>query len=237
MSAFDVVLKTLKYVIMYIPALFGLHTWLYSKSPKYYFFVVRLFSKWRDTTWAVNAEFSLDELGDSYKRLEDVLKFKYKDKKYSRPVNMVNKKMYDFDVYKMIVQDDFQDGMISRKVMFMSISQMNVTLNNAEEKLRELRELFNDIERAIRPNVTSYNLDVQFSKGKNPFYGLMVQRLGKNNVSHFECFFPISAIVPRQNDRVSGNNHQIRVFKEKLTINDTSFDIIEETAKRALLFK
>ncbi|QCT03305.1 hypothetical protein E6C60_2593 [Paenibacillus algicola] len=237
MNALDVLLRILKYVIMYVPALFGLHTWLYSKSPKYYFFIIRLFSKWRDTTWNVNIEIKLDELGDSYQKLEDVLKFKYKNSKYSRPVNMTNKKMYDVDIFKVLVQDDFQDGQFSRNIMFVSISQLNVTLNNAEEKLRELRELFNDIERALRPRAVSYNLDVHFSKGKNPFYGLMVQRLGKNNITHFECFFPISAIVPRTKDGGPGSNNQVRVFKEKLTINETSFDIVEETARRALLFK
>jgi len=232
----DVVLKVVKYIIMYIPAIWGLHTWLYAKNPKYYFFFIRKISKWRDTTWSVNANFQPEQIVGFYQQFEDVLRSIYKEEHYKRTVNMVNKKMYECGIFNILVQDDFDNGCFSTKTVFIRISQLNVTLKRAEEVLRELRELFNEIERVIRPNSSTYSLDIHFKLGKNPFYGLMVQRLGKENVAHFECFFPISAIVPKNNGN-DRNQHFLRVYKEKLSINETSFDILEETAKRALLFK
>lgn len=232
----DIILKVVKYTLMYIPALFGLHTWLYAKYPKYYFFFVRIISKWRDTNWSINVDYRLTEIDDTYKKIESVLKKRFQNDRYKRTVNMGNKKLYECGIFNLLVQDDFDTGQISSQKVFIRIAQLNVTLNTAEEKLRELRELFNELEREIRPISTGYDLDVYFKNEKNPFYGLMVQRLGKINVSHFECFFPISAIISKEhgNDR---NQHFLRVFKEKLCINESSFDILEETAKRALLFK
>ncbi|MHA2852845.1 hypothetical protein ACXZ7E_02575 [Paenibacillus lautus] len=232
----EVTLKVAKYVLMYIPAVLGLHTWLYAKYPKYYFFFVRLISKWRDTTWSVNVTFQTDNIDGYYQQIEEILKNIYEKDRFKRTVNMINKKMYECGIFNILVQDDFDNGSYSSKSIFFRISQLNVTVNRAEEVLRELRELFNKIERETKPSHSAYNLDIQFKSGKNPFYGLMVQRLGKENVTHFECFFPISAIVPKNNGN-DRNQHFLRVYKEKLTINETTFDILEETAKRALLFK
>lgn len=232
----DIFLKVLKYAIMYIPAVFGLHTWLYAKYPRYYFFFIRMLSKWRDTTWSINTDYKITEIDDTYQKIEAVLKRRYQNDRYKRTVNMKNKKLYECGIFNILVQDDFDTGEISSQKVFIRIAQLNVTLNTAEEKLQELRELFNELEKEIRPETIGYNLDVHFKRGKNPFFGLMVQRLGDTNVSHFECFFPISAVVPKNsaNDR---NQHFLRIYKEKLCINESSFDILEETAKRALLFK
>ncbi|MEE4577881.1 hypothetical protein [Paenibacillus polymyxa] len=228
--------KIIKYLIMYVPAILGLHAFLYSKYPKYYFFFLRILSKWRDTTWSVNVNYKLAEVDGAYQKIETILKDMYKSERYKRSVNMVNKKYYECGRFNILIQDDFNTGELSSNTVFVRIPQLNVTLNNAEEVLRELRELFNTIERQISPLNSMYNMDVQFKAGQNPFYGLMVQRLGKSNVEHFECVFPISSIVSKNggNDR---NRHFLRVFKEKMTINEGSFDILEETAKRALLFK
>lgn len=230
------IIKIVKYVLILAPSLFSTHTWLYMKSPKYYFFVVRMFSKWRDTNWSIYVNYELDELNDTYSKIETVLKTRYEGKKYKREVNMINKKLYKCDGFNMLIKDDFGDGDYSSKSLYISITELNVTLNTAEEKLRSFRELFNEIHRTINPRNSSYNLDVYFKNGRNPFYGLMVQRLGKDKVNHFECHFPISSIVPKAADKIN-DSHLLRIFKEKLTINDSSFDILEETAKRALLFK
>lgn len=232
----DIAFKVIKYVLMVGPALLGFHTWLYSKYPKYYFFIIRLFSKWRDTNWSVNADYNLNVIGDAYNVIESVLKRRYKSDTYKKSVNMTNKKLYECGTFNLLVYDDFSDGEISRNKIFFRISQLNVTYKSAEDKLRDLRELFNELEREIRPRSIGYNLDVHFKNSLNPFFGLMVQRLGKQNIAKFECFFPISAIVPKKNGNDS-DQHFLRVYKEKLCINESSFDIVEETAKRALLFK
>ncbi|UUZ95965.1 hypothetical protein LJK87_17270 [Paenibacillus sp. P25] len=232
----DIALKILKYVIMYAPAVLGFHTWLYAKNPKYYFLVVRIFSKWRDTNWSVSVDYVLKEKGEVYQKIEGVLKRRYKSDRYKRTVNMSNKKLYECGIFSLLVQDDFDTGEFSSKKFFVSISQLNVTFNSAEEKLRELRELFNELERDIRPESSGYNLDIYFKKVRNPFFGLMVQRLGKENIAHFECFFPVSAIVSKNNEN-DKNKHFLRVYKEKICINESSFDTLEETAKRALLFR
>ncbi|WP_405173803.1 hypothetical protein [Paenibacillus sp. FSL H8-0260] len=228
--------KVVKYVLMYIPALLGIHTWLYAKNPKYYFFFVRLLSKWRDTTWSINADYQIESIQGVYVKIETILKNKYHNERYKRTVNMANKKLYECGILNILIQDDFDTGDFSSHKIFIRIAQLNVTLNRAEEVLRELRELFNELERELKPIQHSYNMDVHFKLGKNPFYGLMVQRLGKANVSHFECVFPISALIPKNNGN-DRNQHYLRIFKEKLSINERSFDILEETAKRALLFK
>lgn len=231
----EVLLKILKYVLMYAPALLGFHTWLYAKSPKYYFHIVKLTTN-RNTTWSINCEFKLESIEEMYRKIEDVFKRKYKNDRYHRPVNMKNKKLYECGVYNILIQDDFDTGEFSSQKIFFRISPLTVTLDAAEEKLQELRELFNDLERELKPQQTIYNLDIYYQNGNNPFFGLMIQRLGKKNVSHFECFFPIESIIPKKYGK-DRNQHFLRVYKDKLTINETSFDILEETAKRALLFK
>ncbi|AQT86737.1 hypothetical protein B1222_07515 [Paenibacillus larvae subsp. pulvifaciens] len=233
----DIILKSIKYLVIYgVPILGGLHTFCYAKSPKYYFFIMRIFSKWRDTTWQVNAEYILEDIGDAYQKIESILKEKYKNDGYKRTVNMKDKKVYEFGIFNCLIYDDFQSGDFSSKKFFIRISKLNVTLNTADEKLRELREFFNSVERILKPKYTGYNLDIHFKNGKNPFFGLMVQRLGKENISHFECVFPISSIISK-NSGSDRNQHDMRIYKEKICINESSFDIIEETAKRALLFK
>jgi len=232
----DTFFKIVKYVLFYSPAVFGFHTWLYSKYPKYYFFFVRLTSKMRDTTWSVNCWFKVELVEDIYQKIENVLKKNYKNNKYSRIINMKNKKFYECGFFNIIVQDDFNEGEFSCQKIYLKIPPLNVTLSAAEERLQELRKLFNDLERELKPQQTGYNLDVYFSKGFNPFFGLMVQRLGKNNIQHFECSFPISSIVSKKYTK-DANEQFLRVFKDKISINAVSFDILEETARKALLFK
>ncbi|MEK4474369.1 hypothetical protein NSQ91_14225 [Paenibacillus sp. FSL R7-0048] len=236
MSTTDIIVKVIKYMLILGPSIFSTHTWLYMKNPKYYFMVIRLLSKWRDTNWSINIKYELPDLNDSYRKIESTLRVRFGEQKYKREVNMVNKKLYKCDGFNMLIRDDFSDGDFSTNSLYISISELNVTLNTAEEKLRLFRELFNEIQRELSPTDAGYNLDVYFKNGKNPFYGLMVQRLGKEKVNYFECSFPIDAIVPKVADR-GDRSHLLRIFKEKLTINDNSFDILEETAKRALLFK
>ncbi|MEJ9209773.1 hypothetical protein, partial [Paenibacillus larvae] len=212
-TTLDIILKSIKYLVIYgVPILGGLHTFCYAKSPKYYFFIMRIFSKWRDTTWQVNAEYILEDIGDAYQKIESILKEKYKNDGYKRTVNMKDKKVYEFSIFNCLICDDFQSGDFSSKKIFVRISKLNVTLNTAEEKLRELREFFNSIERILKPKHSGYSFDIYFRNGKNPFFGLMVQRLGKENVSHFECVFPIGAIVSK-NSGSDKSQHDMRIYK------------------------
>lgn len=221
-------------IVPWIGSVFGLHSWAYNRFPKYYFKVVSLLNKWRDTRWSVNACYKIAG-SDNYEKIEDVIKSRYGS--YRRPVNMSHKKLYEFSSYKILVHDDLDMGEQSRRELWFNISQLNVTVNSAQEYLQDLREMFHEIEKKLSPGKTSYNMDVFFSGKENPFYGLMVQRLGIDKVEDFECVFPIDSLLNKSSFTRNDKKYYLRVFKEKLCINESSFAILEETAKRALLLK
>jgi len=153
---------------------------------------------------------------------------------------MVNKKVYECGNYMLMVVDEADlttDGNIP--VTF-KIQQMNVTLNSAEAYLRDLRELFHSLELCIRPRRRSYHMDVNFPTKQNPFFGLMIQRLGPDKIKHFECVFPINTLISRPEDSVASSittHENLRVFKDKITINEGSFDVLERVATKSLLLR
>lgn len=221
-------------LLPWILALFSFHQWAYNKFPKYYFTFLRFFSKWRDTKWSVSARYLVEINENFYNDIEKILRNRYGN--FKRTVNMKNKKLFECGNYNLMVYDDTDMGPHSIGEVWFNISQLNVTLNSAEEYLRDLRELFHQIEITVKPKSKGYSMDVFFPNNKNPFFGLMIQRLGEKNIASFECVFPISVITTKKNNQSNGD-YMLRVFKDKITINDESFDILEETAKNALLFK
>jgi hypothetical protein len=224
----------------WILVFFGVHNFTYNKSPKYYFWILNKTKKLRNTTWNLNARFIIDiSIDDFHAMIEKIMRERYKNH-FKKEVNFKSKKVwrcgYSNLSFNLIITDDFDLGTNSDQQVFFSISQLNVTLDRAEVFLREFRELFNNLERNIKPEKTSYNLDVFFPENKNPFYGLMIQRMGTHNIEHFECRFPISALVSKDHESSEKKNY-LRVYKEKICINESSFDILEETALRALLLR
>lgn len=70
---------------------------------------------------------------------------------------------------------------------------------------------------------------------RNPFYGLMIQRLGEEHVEHFECVFPLSLLLKKDTGEHSNEKYTLRVFKEYISINETDFNAVEDIAKKCLL--
>jgi hypothetical protein len=228
--------KIIKTVGFWLGMLLGFHTWAYNKFPKYYFAVLKLFSRRRNTKWDINGHFIInrDKLPYIYESIENILSERYKNTRYRRNVNLKNKKSYECGDYVLWVYDDSDMGVLSNGEVWINISQLHVPLDVAKEYLRDLRELFNKIEKELAPKKVDYSMDVFFPKNKNPFFGLMIQRLGVEHVEDFQCVFPISALITKKYEPTD-RKYTLRVFKEKITINESTFDNLEEAAIRALL--
>jgi hypothetical protein len=240
MDTLLVIVKVLKFVALAIPLLLsigGIHYFFYSRSPKYYFKVSKLTSKWKDTNWTVVAGFKVQKDFDFYKQLEAVLSELYGRGKVQRTFNLRNKKLYEFSDFAVTVQYDAnvsQDEFVDVDIIF---NNMNVTVNTARLKLKELRILFHEIERAITTQSKWYNMNIKFNSLKNPFFGLMIQRLGEEHISYFECVFPLAILSNKQLDDPEISASHLRVFKEYITINEKSFDTLEEIASKCLLLR
>jgi len=230
--------RIFKALIPWLFGLFGIHHWAYNKFPKYYFMLLKIFSKFRDTKWSITTTLVVDiaSVASVYSELEKILFQRYSDGHCKRKFNFNNKKMYECGSFIFTITDNSDMG--NQKVnIWVNIPQLNVTVNNATNYLRDIRELFHEIELQIKPEETYYNIDIFFPNTFNPFYGLMIQRLGSEKIEYFECRFPISALVKRNYELKNRDNNFLRVYKDKITINETSFDALEETALRALLLE
>jgi len=81
-------------------------------------------------------------------------------------------------------------------------------------------------------------MDIYYPTKQNPFFGLMIQRLGVDNVKQFECVFPINALFIEKNQSADNIDREVlRVFKEKISINHRSFDSLEKVALKALMLR
>lgn len=240
MDVMLVIVKILKFIAIAIPLVFsigGIHYFFYSRSPKYYFKVSKLTSKWKDTNWTIAAGYKIPKNLDFYKILEAVLSELYGRGKVQRTFNLKNKKLYEFGDFAITVQYDIdvsQDEYVDVDIIFNNI---NVTVNTASKKLKELRVLFHEIERAISSKNKWYTMNIKFNSLKNPFFGLMIQRLGEEHISYFECVFPLSILTKKQMDDPDMGTYNLRVFKEYITINENSFDTLEEIATKCLLLR
>jgi hypothetical protein len=240
MEPFLVIVKIIKVIAIAIPlfiSIGGIHYFFYSRSPKYYFKVSKWTSKWKDTNWTITAGYSVSKNTDFYKLLEAVLFELYGRGKVQRTFNLKNKKLYEFGDFAVTVQYDAdvsQDEFVNVDIIF---NNMNVTVNTARLKLKELRLLFHEIERAIPTQNKWYNMNIKFNSLKNPFFGLMIQRLGEEHISYFECVFPLAILSQKQLDDPDTVNSNLRVFKEYITINEKRFDTLEEIAAKCLLLR
>lgn len=240
MGVLLIVLKVLKFLGIALPLLLsigGIHFFFYSRSPKYYFKISKLTSKWKDTNWSINAGYTVPRDFNFYNQFEAVLFEIYGRGKVQRTFNLKNKKLYEFGDFTVTVQYDLdisQDEYVKVDLIF---SNINVTVNTAGKKLKELRILFHEVERAITLRNKWYSMNIKFNSLKNPFFGLMIQRLGEEHISYFECVFPLTLLSNKQMDDEETRNYNLRVFKEYITINEYSFDILEDIANKCLLLR
>lgn len=232
------IIKFLKIIIIVIPwllSLTALHQFLYYKYPRYYFFFVKRWSKWRDTKWRLSLQFQLNREVDFFREFEQVLSDLYPNKR--RLFNLKNKKQYEFGEFVLTVQYDLdvsQGETVSVDLLFNTIT---VTLNTAKDKLKELRKLFNKLGQRIPMQDPNFNLKIYFIKVKNPFYGLMIQRLGEEHVKYFECQFPISIFSKKAFNKRDEQDLELVVYKDYVSINNSEFDIIEEVANKCLMLE
>lgn len=227
-----------KLVITFLPwiiGLVGLHQWLYSKSAKYYFTILKLTSKRKDTEWKMTASFYVNKDIDFFTPLQKHLK-EYGN--YDRKFNLKNKKHYNFGRFSCTVMYDIDFEQNTSVRVDMLFDSLNVTLKNAKERLRELRQLFNNLEKELNLTDQNYNVNIEFTSMRNPFFGLMIQRLGEEHLEYFEASFPVALLLKKHNTAHSQlNNSSLRIFKNKITINESNFDMLEEVVIDSLLLR
>ncbi|NJP37199.1 hypothetical protein [Alkalicoccus luteus] len=225
------------FLIDFLPwliALSGLHIWAYSKSPKYYFFVLKKLSARKDTKWIVTTTMFIDKEDDFFEIFESNIG---NIGKIQRNFNLANKKQYEFGNFSCIILYDIENTNNDIVEVNINFNQMNVTLKNARERLKELRILFNELEKSLQIKRKIYNVDIEFTSMKNPFYGLMIQRVGEEHLTFFQCQFPISQFLKKQDVDSSDDESQITVFREKISVNNNNIDKIESAVSDALLLR
>lgn len=225
-------ISLIKNAVPWLGTIFGVHQWLYNKSPKYYFIIKKVLQRWKDTKWDINAVYTVQKNDDIFKKIEKVIKNIFPS--YNKTFNLKNKKQYEFGNYVMIVQYDIDCSQTNEAKLEFIIKNMNVTYKNSKRRLEELRILFNELEKEILPSNKEYCMDIYFTDLSNPFYGLMIQRLGEEKIRDFECVFPIEILEINQS-REEDDNCFLRVFKNKITLNEENYFIIEKIAKKCLL--
>jgi hypothetical protein len=238
MIEWENIIKFIKIIIDIIPwvlSLTALHQFLYYKYPQYYFFFAKRISKWRDTKWKLTLQFQLNREVDFFRVFEQVLSELYPNKR--RLFNLRNKKQYEFGDFSLTVQYDLDVSKGETVSVDLFFGNMTVTLNTAKDKLQELRRLFNKLGQKIPIQDPNFNLKIFFTKVKNPFYGLMIQRLGEEHVKYFECQFPISVLSRKEFNQRDEKDLELVVYKDYISINNSEFDLIEEIANKCLLLE
>lgn len=223
-----------KVIFPVLLVLLNFHQYLYNKNPKYYFFFMRRFKKWRDTKWKIHANYKVHQDIQFFNILEESILSVFPNRE--RVVNLKNKKQYNFGDFSLLVLYDADSTSSEIKKIDLNFNPVNVTYKTAQDRLSELRKVFLNIERKVNPIDQNYSMDIHFTNTINPFYGLMIQRLGKEHVDYFECTFDLEILKRKQGK--TGNStrrNNLRIFKEKITINEKSYDIIEDVSKDILL--
>ena len=178
--------------------------------------------------------YSVENNADFWNVLDDIISERFGN--YRKSFNLHNKRQYEFKYYSLIVQYNLENSDSEFVKIELLFSNMNVTYKNALERLSELRKFFIALERKLMldNNNIQYNFDIVFSDFANPFYGVLIQRLGPEHIEYFECVLNPDILSDR---RVINTNRKISVFKDKINICDSNFDNIEEIAKKCLLLE
>lgn len=241
MDTVDHVIQFLKWFgagIVTISLLANVHFFLYNRNPKYYLSVIKLLSKWKDTTWKVSVIYTVDRDIDFFRMFEKILKDIYGSADYRRRVNLQNKKIYEFDVFSLTVQynlEQIEDKFVKVELLF---NKINVTYKNSNSRLEELQQIFHKLEESIHFEDKIYDLDIIFSqKFHNPFYGVAIQHLGEEHVTNFECSFPIKIFNIRHSQGIEHSDDDVHVFKNGINITTDDFSTVKSCAKKCLLLE
>ncbi|MFP3809546.1 hypothetical protein [Bacillus sp. SIMBA_005] len=235
------ILKILKIIFSAIPWLLSvtaLFQFLYNKYPKFYFFFVKRFKKWRDTKWKLTVSVSVQRDLDFFRILEEVINDVFG--KRQRVFNLKNKKQYEFSDYTLTVQynlDCSNEEYVTVELLFGTIT---ATKSTAIDKLKNLRKLFNKLNSRIDFRDESYSMNIYFITMKNPFYGLMIQRLGPEHIQYFQCNFSIDQLerkMFKKRTQQTETNQELTVFKDYISINHHNYDTIEDITKKCLLLE
>jgi len=211
------------------------HLWFYNKNPKYYFFLLKIMSRWRDTNWHLNVSYELQKDDRFYEKFEHLLEELYGRGNYTRSFNLKNKKLYEFKNLTLIIEYDLDVSHTDKVEIDFHFNNVNVTYQGAMDMLNILNEFFNRLERTFTFDWKNYSLKIKFTSMHNPFYGLLIQRIGAEHVKHFECFFSFSALEARHSGNRNGRQNMISVYKDYISINDEEFDCVAQCAKKCLL--
>lgn len=233
-SEYDVwqMIEKIFHFITFLIAIASFHQYLYNKSPKYYFIIKRFLQYWKDTKWNITLMCTINEDDRIFENIQDTIIKNFGD--FRRSFNLKNKKQYEFGNYIMLVQHDLDcsnNGTVELEIMF---KNMNVTYKNASKRLEELRNFFMGLETKLDIKYKNYNMDIFFSDMSNPFFGLMIQRLGEEKISEFQCVFPIAAI---ETGEQCNEEKYLQVFKNKISLNEEEFYNIEKVARKCLLLE
>jgi hypothetical protein len=133
---------------------------------------------------------------------------------------------------------DFSEGeFVNVELLFGNIT---ATKSTAVEKLRNLRRFFNTLNSRIDLRDENYSMRIYFITMKNPFYGLMIQRLGSEHIEYFQCVFSINQLTQKAfNKRVEQQevDQELTVFKDYIAINHHNYDTIEDVTRKCLLLE
>ncbi|WP_302960722.1 hypothetical protein [Phascolarctobacterium faecium] len=231
------VLDNIKFIIPLLFGLWGLHQHLYSKKPEYYFFVKKLFCRYKDTNWKINACFRVNREIEFWSMLENTINNEFRG--HSKRFNLSNKKMYEFKYYALTVQYNLDCTDSDYVKVDFIFNNMNVTYKSAKQRLIELRKFFYELERALNLDSSSanYSIRIEFSAMNNPFYGLMIQRFGPKHIGYFECVVDVEVLGNSNNGLNSAEKHEICIYKDCVVINQSRFDCLEEISKKCLLLE
>lgn len=232
------VLKISSLVFKIIPWVFslgGLHVYLYNKYPKYYFFIVKHFSKWRDTKWTLTVQYKVRSDFPYFEHVNEV--FKKMNLKREVVFNLKNKKQYNFQDFTVTLQHNLMNDTTEYIPVEIIFNPINTTLYSAEKKLLNLRKFFHQLEKELPYESPSFHMRIEFTTMKNPFFSLLIQRLGEENIRSFRCEFPLSIFLNKGINSNEKTNYSIVVYKDNLSINEENFDDLEEITKKCLLLR
>ena len=233
------IFSSLPTLVTFLFAMSGIHFLLYNKSPKYYLFIMKLFSRWKDNNWNMSAIYKLEANINFFKEFENVLKDIYGANSYRKRVNLQNKKLYEFSVFSLIVQSNLDVVESTPIKVELHFNGINVTYKNSNERLEELQRIFHKLEERLNFNDKTYDLKIKFgSNFHNPFYGVAIRHLGEEHVRDFECSFSVGVFDIRHNQNTNNDeNREVHVFKDCIDINNNDFDIVKSCARKCLLLE
>lgn len=172
-------------------------------------------SRWKDTTWKISAIYTLNREVNFFKAIEEILKTCYGVNGYCKRLNLGNKKIYEFDIFSLTVQYDFDISDSDVVVAELIFQKVNITYKNANRRFDELHKIFHKLEETIHFSDKTYDISIDFADDfHNPFYGVAIQHLGEEHISNFEC-----------------------AFNCRIDITNSDFDIVKSCAKKCLLLK